>query len=83
MSAPDVTEQPAGVAGGSHQRMVGLLASGLEAAEGAQVLADLYFEQTARDGYNNDNYCRLLDWIKDARRALGKQPNNVSTTQKT
>lgn len=63
----------------AHQRLVGLLASGLEAAEGAQVLADLYFEQTDRDGYNNDNYCRLLDWIKDTRRALGKQPNKKSS----
>lgn len=59
----------------SNTRVVGLLASGLEAAEGAQVLAELYFAQQGRDPSNNDNYCRLLDWIKDVRRALGKQPN--------
>jgi len=52
-----------------------LLVRGIAAAEGAQVLAECYFERAGRDGFNNDNYCRLLDWLKDARRALGKQPN--------
>lgn len=75
MNNPDVTEQPATPTPVVCSDMVGLLTAGLEAAEGARVLADCYFERDGRDGYNNDNYCRLLDWIKDARRALGKQPN--------
>ncbi len=60
----------------SSSELVGLLAAGLEAAEGAQVLAECYFDLQEREPSNNDNYCRLLDWIKDARRALGKQPND-------
>jgi len=75
MSAPAILDSPTASPGVRCSDMVGLLAAGLEAAEGARVLADCYFERDGRDGYNNDNYCRLLDWIKDARRALGKQPN--------
>ncbi len=55
--------------------LVGLLASGLEAAEGAQVVIEAKFANEDRDPHNNDNYCRLIDWMKDVRRALGKQPN--------
>lgn len=63
----------------SVQRLVGLLEAGLEAAEGAQVLSECYFKLQEREPTNNDNYCRLLDWIKDARRALVKQPNVKSS----
>ena len=52
-----------------------LLKRGLEAADGALVLANCYFERDGRDGCNNDNYCRLLDWMKDARAALDVTPN--------
>lgn len=48
-----------------------LLQRGIEAAEGALVLADCYFDQDGRDGYNNDNYCRLIDWLKEARQESG------------
>ena len=51
-----------------------LLVRGISAAEGAQVLADCYFARAGRDGFNSANYCRLLDWLQDARRTLGKQP---------
>ena len=47
-----------------------LLKRGLEAAEGAIVLAECFFDREGRDGCNNDNYCRLIDWIKDVRVAL-------------
>lgn len=60
----------------SVQRMVGLLTDGIAAAEGAQVIIELYFQQQDRDPVNNDNYCRLLDWLKAARRHRDKQANN-------
>lgn len=49
-----------------------LLVRGLEAAEGALVLADLYFGSNGEynDGLNNDNYCRLVDWIYAAKQEL-------------
>lgn len=56
--------------------LVGLLTSGLEAAEGAQVVMEAWCAD-GRDPCNNDNYCRLLDWMKDVRRALREQPNSV------
>ena len=58
------------------QHMVSLLADGIAAAEGAQVIAELYFEQQSRDPSNNDNYCRLMDWLKAARRHRDKQANH-------
>lgn len=58
--------------------LVGLLTSGLEAAEGAQVVMEAWCAE-GRDPFNNDNYCRLLDWMKDVRRALGKQPDDESS----
>lgn len=40
-----------------------MLASVVEALQGAQVLAGIYFESQASDPFNNDNYCRLLDCL--------------------
>lgn len=65
--------------GGSE--LVSLLKSGLEAAEGAQVLAECYFDLQEREPTNNDNYCRLLDWMKDVRRALEKQYNALAAAE--
>lgn len=42
----------------------GLLAEGLKAAEGAQVIANCYFGEHGLDPCNNDNFCRLMDWIR-------------------
>lgn len=74
-SATAVTDSPERVAGGLHQRIVGLLAEGIAAAEGAQVIMEIYFSQQDRDPSNNDNYCRLMDWLKAARRYRDKQAN--------
>ena len=47
------------------------LRSAVGAVMGLVVLADLYFERQGRDPYNNDNYCRAMDWLKTARAAMG------------
>ena len=57
----------------SNSDPINLLISGLAAAEGARVLADCYFERDDRDGDNNDNYCRLCDWIEETKSFLEKQ----------
>ncbi len=51
----------------SVQRLVILLTDGIAAAEGAQVIMELYFSDRDRDPSNNDNYCRLMDWLKASR----------------
>jgi hypothetical protein len=56
--------------------LVRLLASGIEAAEGAQVVIEAKFDAEGRCPYNSDNYCRLLDWMAEAKTALAKQPND-------
>lgn len=55
--------------------LVVLLARGLQAAEGAQVVIEAKFDEEGRCPYNNDNYCRLLDWMGNARAALLNQQN--------
>ncbi len=40
-----------------------LINDGVAAARGALVIMDSYFVITGVDPTNNDNYCRLLDWI--------------------
>jgi hypothetical protein len=57
--------------------LVLLLARGIEAAEGAQVVIEAKFDAEGRCPYNNDNYCKLLDWIGEAKSALAKQQNNT------
>jgi hypothetical protein len=49
--------------------LLGLLASGLEAAEGAQVVMEAWCSEGREPGVN-DNYCRLIDWIKEVRQAI-------------
>lgn len=78
-SQTDVTDGPKAPPAVVSSELVGLLTAGLEAAEGAQVLAECYFDLQEREPSNNDNYCRLLDWMKDVRRVLGKQPNESSS----
>ena len=68
------TRQPRGEPPVRSSEIVGLLARGLEAAEGAQVVMEAWCAE-GYDPFNNDNYCRLMNWMRDARRALGKQPN--------
>jgi hypothetical protein len=63
---------------GSLERMVSLLTDGIAAAEGAQAIMELYFENQDRDPHNNDNYCRLVDWLKAARRHRDEQANSYS-----
>lgn len=60
----------AGDIAGSFQRMVSLLADGIKAAEGAQVIVEAYYEDDYRDPSNSDQYCKLMDWLKDARRQV-------------
>lgn len=50
-------------------RVMDLIATGTTAMEGARVLADCYFEQVQRDSCNSDNYCRMVDWLREARQA--------------
>jgi len=65
------TDQP-----GSVQRMVSLLTDGIAAAEGAQVVMEVFIISQNRDPSNNDNYCRLMDWLKAARRHRDEQAND-------
>ena len=46
--------------------IVELLASGLAAAEGAQIVMEEWCPAGCFPS-NNDNYCRILDWMKDVR----------------
>ena len=43
------------------------IARGVQAAEGAKVIAEAW---APGDPCNNDNYCRLLDWIKESKDQL-------------
>ena len=42
------------------------LAEARVVAEGAQIVIEAMFSDVGRDPCNNDNYCRLMDWIKGA-----------------
>lgn len=55
--------------------LVRLLERGIEAAEGAQVTIEAKYADADQCPYNSDNYCRLLDWMADARRHLKEQAN--------
>lgn len=55
-----------------HREHYKLLSDGFEAAEGAQVIMNLYFERDNRDPGNNTNYCRVVDWINKTRKVLRK-----------
>lgn len=66
------SEQPSGV---TADELIRLLAKGLEATKGAQVIMNAYFERVNRDPYNNDNYCRLQDWMVNVQQVLKKQSN--------
>jgi len=66
---PNATPNAGDIAG-SFQRMVSLLADGIKAAEGAQVIVEAYYEDDYRDPSNSDQYCKLMDWLKDARRQM-------------
>jgi hypothetical protein len=59
--------------------LVSLLADGIKAAEGAQVIMEAYYEDDYRDPCNSDQYCRLMDWLKAARRHQEKQANDPSS----
>ena len=40
----------------------------LAACEGAKVLIEVLYDDTGRDPYNNDNYCRVVDAIAKAKK---------------
>lgn len=63
--------------GHSLDRLVLLLTQGIEAAEGAKVVMEAKFDAEDRCPYNSDNYCRLLDWMAEAKSALREQQNTV------
>jgi hypothetical protein len=61
------------------KKPLSLLIDGIAAAEGAVVTIESLFQSVNRDPCNNDNYCRLKDWIAEARRfsaASGQNPGD-------
>ena len=48
------------------------VAEAFAALNGAQVLAECYFADHGRDPANNDNYCRICDWLKAHTALAGK-----------
>ncbi len=54
------------------EALLDIIREGVKAAEGACVTIEAIYANNGDEATNDDNYCRLMDWLSEARILVDK-----------